>query len=96
MVVKKIERLGSKETETFNFTLEELLLLKNLTSFELLKNKQLSQKIEERDIFDIIERVLALQKQLQPREITPSETAWLVVELLKLAGNPDEAGCEAS
>lgn len=85
MVVKKTE---SKETETFDFTLEELAWLDNMISFELLKNKQLAQKIEERDIFDIIERVLALQKQLQPKKEETADIVWLV-ELLKLAANPD-------
>nr|WP_176703052.1 hypothetical protein [Sulfolobus islandicus] len=88
MVVKKIEDKESKESETFNLTLEELLLLDNQISFQLLRNKQLSQKIEERDIFDIIERVLTLQKQLQPEKKESADIAWLI-ELLKLATNPD-------
>lgn len=62
--------------------------LDNLLTVELLKSKQLAQKIEEKDIFDIIERLLTLQKQLQPKKDELADIAWLV-ELLKLASNPE-------
>ena len=49
---------------------------------------QTSQKVEERDVFDIIERVLGLQKQLQPKEDV-NETLKLISAFLKLISNED-------
>ena len=49
---------------------------------------QASQKVEERDVFDIIERVLELQKQLQPKENT-DETLKLISAFLKLISSED-------
>ena len=49
---------------------------------------QASQKVEERDVFDIIERVLGLQKQLQPKEDV-DETLKLISAFLKLISNED-------
>ena len=49
---------------------------------------QASQKVEERDVFDIIERVLSLQKQLQPKE-SADESLKLIMALLKLISNED-------
>ncbi|BDB97926.1 hypothetical protein [Saccharolobus caldissimus] len=48
-----------------------------------------TQKIEEKDIFDIIQQVLSLQKQLESRkeELTPSETVRLFFEILKNLGD---------
>lgn len=49
---------------------------------------QASQKVEERDVFDIIERVLELQRQLQPKE-SADESLKLIMALLKLISNED-------
>mgnify|MGYP001772663720 CR=1 FL=1 len=49
---------------------------------------QANQKVEERDVFDIIERVLELQKQLQPKE-SSDETLKLISAFLKLITNED-------
>lgn len=76
--------------EKFKEGVEFFERLFEVAEFSQNKIQQTAQHVEERDIFDIIDRLIALQKELKSQKSETEgigETLKLIVELLKALGD---------